>query len=708
MKSNHQSAKLCSLCQGINVSRKLFPERYTQVLEKELTRDDSIELGTLETIRARTETCVLCEYVAGRIVECEDKFSKSLKGWEVLDYTLEWERYGSTLETIDLPHATRFRLNIVIKSADKWRMNLAHVPNILQPSLWPVPSLELQLMNPTWSDTDSRGGRLRPLTCEPGLLRSWLRTCEEKYPKCLSDRTAVIPELRFIDIKLRCVSKAHSYDNDSLRYVALSYVWGRNAQRLTLTRGNCTHLGEIVSLQPEYISQTIADAFRVVEMLGERYLWVDSLSIVQDDENDLAAHLPSMGSIYHRAVLTIIAGSGVDANSGLPGIQQSRSAQHIMGPLGGGALIACCIPRIKNINDLGSQHHYLDGSEWNSRGWTLQEKVFSRRCLYFMEEQIYWECKMDSWCEESCFEAHQLRSSAEKRCSWREGASEMGSSPLLEGIGIGTGMITPVERQYFKKYVRDYSRRSLTFDEDAERAIAGLLQTLSEYTGAQFWHGLPIPIFDECIWWGVTGEAVRRSSTTWPSWSWLAWKDEVWLSNEQTFDLCQIQCYRLCLNRTGQRFLERVSDRNISPEDSRPVDQSDIPTAVWPRLQPDLHILFWAQTCVFDVRNGDQSFSHVFRIPVDPTIEIKVERSVSRNHRNGRGDIPLAGHHEFTLFQTESAHREGIDRDETPQRHYTYLLSWQDGIAKREWSAETSVDEWGKYTAPQWKLIIMR
>ena len=708
MASNHQGAELCPLCERINVSRKLFPERYTQVSEEDLSGEDFFEFGTLDIIRARTRasTCGLCQFVAGKILEYEERFSHYLGTSELFDYALTWERYGS-LDTINFPHATRFRLNISLGDTSKRRTVIAHVPNMLQPSLWPVPSLELQLENPTWSDTDSRGGRLRPLTCEPRLLRSWLRTCEEKHSRCVSDNKAVLPELRFIDIKLRCVSKVHAHDNENLRYIALSYVWGKNAQRLTLTRANCSHLGEIGSLQPDNLSQTIADAIKVVEMLGERYLWVDAFSIVQDDENELAAHLPPMGHIYDRAVLTIVAGSSVDANSGLPGVQQSRSAQHIMGPVGGGALITCCTPRTKTQYHRFSPHHYLNGSEWNRRGWTLQEKVFSRRCLYFMEEQIYWECKMDSWCEESCFENHPLYSAAEKRCSWKEDPLEMASSPFFDGIGTGTGMITPEERHYFKQLVRDYSRRSLSFDEDAEGAIAGLLQTLSENTGAQFWYGLPIPMFDACIWWRVTGEAVQRSIITWPSWSWLAWKGEVVLSGisgRSTFDMCQIQCYRLCLSRTGQRVLERVSDRSISPEVSRPVYQSDIPTAVWPTLQPDFHILFWAQTCVFDVQDGDEFASHVFHVPVDPTKETIGKRSVGFIYRNGHGSFPSVGEHLFTLLLTD----EPLSETATQTRyHSTYLLSWHDGIAKREWSARIPVDEWGKYAAPEMKLIIM-
>ena len=326
-----------------------------------------------------------------------------------------------------------------------------------------------------------------------------------------------------------------------------------------------------------------------------------------------------------------------------------------------------------------------------------------------MEEKIYWECKMDSWCEDSCFESHPLDPVAEKRCSWNEFGGGSLSTPFLEGIGLGTRLITPEENDYFSDFVYSYCRRSLSFEEDAERAFAGLLSVLSERTGAKFWYGLPIPIFDACIWWRLSGRVVPRSITIWPSWSWLAWKGGVRLGNSYGTpqnDMYEIQCYRLCLCERGQLALERVSDRSVSLEESRPVLKWDIPTAVWRKLQPSFHILFWAQTCVFHIED-DKTICRVFHAPPEATEGDAGERLIGRVDRNGHGYFPLPGYHEFTLFQTEPAYREGADRDEVPQQHYTYLLSWEDGIAKREWSAEIYVDEWGKYTAPQWKLIIM-
>jgi hypothetical protein len=38
------------------------------------------------------------------------------------------------------------------------------------------------------------------------------------------------------------------------------------------------------------------------------------------------------------------------------------------------------------------EEHFLEGTIWNSRGWTMQEQVLARRNLYFTDEQVYWAC----------------------------------------------------------------------------------------------------------------------------------------------------------------------------------------------------------------------------------------------------------------------------------------------------------------------------
>ena len=76
------------------------------------------------------------------------------------------------------------------------------------------------------------------------------------------------------------------------------------------------------------LPNTIRDAIGLIGLLEERYLWVDALCIVQDDEETRHEQIINMTSIFANACLTIITNQGNDAQfglRGLRGISQLRS-----------------------------------------------------------------------------------------------------------------------------------------------------------------------------------------------------------------------------------------------------------------------------------------------------------------------------------------------------------------------------------------------
>ncbi|KAK0627594.1 hypothetical protein B0T14DRAFT_535348 [Immersiella caudata] len=98
------------------------------------------------------------------------------------------------------------------------------------------------------------------------------------------------------------------------RYVALSYIWGGTAN-FRLTKGNEAALSQYGILKPENSS----GSYKLPRL---RYLWVDTLCLVQNDPRELEVGVDVMDRIYECFWLTIAAASGHNANAGLPGVRQ--------------------------------------------------------------------------------------------------------------------------------------------------------------------------------------------------------------------------------------------------------------------------------------------------------------------------------------------------------------------------------------------------
>jgi hypothetical protein len=140
------------------------------------------------------------------------------------------------------------------------------------------------------------------------------------------------------------------------------------------------------------VPQTIADAISLVRLLEERYLWVDALCIVQDDEETKHDQITNMASIFTNATVTIIAKQGKDVNyglRGLRGISHPRDFPQNIFEIEPGFSISQC----RDMQNYGTP-------QWSKRGWTYQEELFSKRKLIFFYDSIQWKCGCSSFSED--------------------------------------------------------------------------------------------------------------------------------------------------------------------------------------------------------------------------------------------------------------------------------------------------------------------
>ena len=127
---------------------------------------------------------------------------------------------------------------------------------------------------------------------------------------------------RVIDVGSPSAEKVFLVETEgtSARYIALSYCWGKS-HRLKAIKANIAELKAGVTL--DGLPQTFQDAVKICRRLDVKYLWIDSLCIIQDDRRDWDIEASKMGSVYSNSYLTISALNSRDDSEGcFPSVRQ--------------------------------------------------------------------------------------------------------------------------------------------------------------------------------------------------------------------------------------------------------------------------------------------------------------------------------------------------------------------------------------------------
>lgn len=166
----------------------------------------------------------------------------------------------------------------------------------------------------------------KPFSTEESLesAAKWITSCDEGHPNCsqLPQPQAARPT-RLIDAGPNdgnsnprlVLTQAISSADDSLEYIALSHCWGDSKHSIKTTSSNLSsHMRQIPM---ETMPHTFKDTIYVTRSLGARYLWIDSLCIIQDHKTEWEKECAIMGSIYENAYLTIAITAAKGSNESL-------------------------------------------------------------------------------------------------------------------------------------------------------------------------------------------------------------------------------------------------------------------------------------------------------------------------------------------------------------------------------------------------------
>ncbi|KAJ0151445.1 Uncharacterized protein HZ326_6047 [Fusarium oxysporum f. sp. albedinis] len=136
---------------------------------------------------------------------------------------------------------------------------------------------------------------IRPAQIDVEQVRRRLQQCKTQHKgRRQHSKTAQFNKIRtdllVIDVQAQCLSELP----ESGRYIALSCVWGGVGQVET-NMGNLQDflIPGALDRVSNTIPKTINDDMELVKQLGEKYLWVDALCIVQDDQSSAAVNSSS-------------------------------------------------------------------------------------------------------------------------------------------------------------------------------------------------------------------------------------------------------------------------------------------------------------------------------------------------------------------------------------------------------------------------------
>lgn len=340
------------------------------------------------------------------------------------------------------------------------------------------------------------------------LAISWYKNCVEKHKDCSKSATDWFPT-RLLDIgsrgspTFRLIS-SYQLDGEDDRYMTLSYCWGKT-QQLVLTTDTMVALRDGMAI--EKLPKTFREAMLVAHAFGVRYLWIDSLCIIQDSEDDWEKESLLMCQVYSNSTCNIAASDSEDVHGGLFRERNNRDI-----PLASVPVIIDGQLRRYRILDEYYWDTQVKGSPLHRRGWVFQECLLAPRILFFTRKQLFWQCSAEnSWRCEACPEGIPIKYHGSIR-------SDLVRKTLDHGLPVSFPFL-----RLWSRLIDEYCQCELTFPEDKMIALNGVLTLFQDLANESFVAGCPMSYILESLDWRVYEPKPRvNRRERGPSWSWIS------------------------------------------------------------------------------------------------------------------------------------------------------------------------------------------
>ncbi|PMD66958.1 HET-domain-containing protein [Hyaloscypha bicolor E] len=326
--------------------------------------------------------------------------------------------------------------------------------------------------------------------------KEWIDRCNQEHTTCSATNKAARLPTRVLDLETGLPHngiKLADTKGISSRYVCLSHCWGKSRNKHLTTMANLK--ANRASIPLDQLPRTMQDAITVTRKFGIRYLWIDSLCIVQDSIEDWSHEAAQMASTYENSFFTIGATSAGSDDDGF----LSRFDTHLKLQVKTreGTLQELYVQRVALPEDMLPESQPL-----LRRAWCYQERLLSSRMLHFTKRELWWECRNKHDCVCGNISNHY-------------GTRMM----LLEKPRLYEYMAHP---RIWRQIVETYSDLNMTLEKDKLPALSGLAQRVQNLRKDDYLAGLWSQTLVDDLCWRASSCEGRPREWRAPSWSWAA------------------------------------------------------------------------------------------------------------------------------------------------------------------------------------------
>ncbi|KAH7068524.1 heterokaryon incompatibility protein-domain-containing protein [Paraphoma chrysanthemicola] len=296
-------------------------------------------------------------------------------------------------------------------------------------------------------------------------------------------------------------------------YMTLSHCWGTSPM-VRLLRDNEMVFRQSIAF--EQLPKSFRHAIEVTKLLGLRYLWIDSLCIIQDSPEDWRKEAVTMADVYRNAYCNIAATSAADSSVG------------------------CFFDRNPNLVtttivtpdwEMASAREYvlaqphetmmrkLNEAPLLRRAWVLQERMLAHRIVHFTNEQVFFECHEQLSCEAYPGGIPYPHAESCKKCMQEYFIHRVIDSEEEDYRGIRKELIE------WNRIVERFTACSLTYGKDKLIALAGTAIHFKRtklgddrYLAGMWESQMP----DALLWQPIREACTRPEEYRAPSWSWAS------------------------------------------------------------------------------------------------------------------------------------------------------------------------------------------